>query len=463
MNYLNPKKQSNSGFTRTLSLYSFFSHKKGCQSKFSYPGKTKYRNQDLVSGFTLIELLVVISIIGILASVILISLTGVRQKAKDSKIKSEVYGIKLALEDYNATNGGYPSPEGNDFDNAEHPNLWCIGATDCKIIGELIDEEFPTGLADIAFQEKINNLAAIFPNYPDTISYHDAEGNENKGYVYVSCETPNGKVCHSNTEGNYAYIIYPTTDAVKAIRVGTFEEEVCDLSICENGENNTTDTCGGNNNEACSNYCSSEQSLNYDLDGSGACTGTWFTTDSTALSLGYVSSSGWAGSGYYGESYPTGFSNYNGSGTSCINISSISSSVSGFQAGSYCNNGSNCSGTPNCDLIGESACNANPACSYTPSYNFQGCTGTYYTTGTCTVSDCRPGCNESTDEFGQYTCTGTYQVASDCSNRGSDTCGNTAGCTPILTPTGTGTCSQIHPCSYFDNGTCPMIAGCSVN
>lgn len=223
MNYLNPKKQSN-------------------------------------SGFTLIELLVVISIIGILASVILISLTGVRQKAKDSKIKSEVYGIKLALEDYNATNGGYPSPEGNDFDNAEHPNLWCIGATDCKIIGELIDEEFPTGLADIAFQEKINNLAAIFPNYTDTISYHDAEGNENKGYIYVSCETPNGKVCHSNTEGNYAYIIYPTTDAVKAIRVGTFEEEVCDLSICEN--NNGGENCACTDPMNCAPYDSSCETNN---------------------------------------------------------------------------------------------------------------------------------------------------------------------------------------------------------
>jgi len=68
-----------------------------------------FRNKK-IKGFTLVELLVVIAIIGLLASIVLVSLNTARAKARDSRRLSDWHQITLAMELYADSNNGYYPP-----------------------------------------------------------------------------------------------------------------------------------------------------------------------------------------------------------------------------------------------------------------------------------------------------------------------------------------------------------------
>lgn len=76
-------------------------------------------------GFTLIELLVVIAIIGLLASIVMASLTSARVKARDVTRSEAMHQIQTAIELYAGDNGYYPNSNGTwtSFDSASYgPN-----------------------------------------------------------------------------------------------------------------------------------------------------------------------------------------------------------------------------------------------------------------------------------------------------------------------------------------------------
>ncbi len=72
-------------------------------------GKFNNFKSNRTAGFTLIELLVVVAIIGMLTSVISLSLSDSRRKSRDAKRLSDMQETKTGLElYYNSAPGGYP-------------------------------------------------------------------------------------------------------------------------------------------------------------------------------------------------------------------------------------------------------------------------------------------------------------------------------------------------------------------
>lgn len=63
-------------------------------------------------GFTLIELLVVVAILGLLATIVAVSLTGARGRARDGRRSSDIRQVELALELYYSAERQYPSDLG---------------------------------------------------------------------------------------------------------------------------------------------------------------------------------------------------------------------------------------------------------------------------------------------------------------------------------------------------------------
>lgn len=62
-------------------------------------------------GFTIVELLIVIIVIGILATLVLVTFTGIQQSARNTQRQTDIKAVASHLETYNAKNAFYPTAD----------------------------------------------------------------------------------------------------------------------------------------------------------------------------------------------------------------------------------------------------------------------------------------------------------------------------------------------------------------
>jgi len=148
-------------------------------------------------GFTLVELLVVVAIIGLLSTLAVISLNGVRERARDTKRLSDIDAISKALELVKTEEGGY------------------------------IDSGCPAGLVHLCAAEDDEKLTTYLPTLQNIKDPLNAD---------AACIT--AVACNAGDCG-YTFKIMPTKDTYKVYfnletGVANFDEPGC-YELTQNG------------------------------------------------------------------------------------------------------------------------------------------------------------------------------------------------------------------------------------
>ena len=161
------------------------------------------------TGFTLIELLVVIAIIGILASIVLVSLGSARMKARDARRQSDMRQMNLAMEMcYDDANCGGGSSN-YATDTCAQPN---------------------TGLVDLASRIGRTNETLFLLTPKDPVNsgnnvYKCASSTLQAYCFYAQLEGP------AAVNGNYTYVCASNKGTAQATSSGPVWSNCCGLNI----------------------------------------------------------------------------------------------------------------------------------------------------------------------------------------------------------------------------------------
>lgn len=144
------------------------------------------------TGFTLIELLVVIAIIGLLSSIVLVSLSTARSKGMDAQRVANISAVRTALELYYGSHNGYP-PSGSNW--VSTCNAWTQATQNNAIPGLVSGGD----MGQLPLDSQVNAVA-------NTCCYLYISGNTSPGdggtanYKYLFHNCPTSNLCYGSGE-----------------------------------------------------------------------------------------------------------------------------------------------------------------------------------------------------------------------------------------------------------------------